>query len=201
MSSLLKKSLWGLGFFALLTLLGVARFVWLSSSFDPKEPLSLPDKVIVYSGHATMVAGGFLAGYPEVAQEAFYLHVPGPERRYWRSDFPAHSPLVQEHMAVLRKQIVNGQSRATTRVAWTHYTQANQRWGLALNALQLVAERSKGHIHYQGTVECSYPEDAPIVLPTGLGFGIPLNEGLYRSLEKAGWLHPYDAVWVWSEEL
>ena len=199
--STFRKTVWIMGTISLLVMIGLSRFVWLSVSFDPSEQLSFPDKVVVYSGHAMMVGGGFVAGYSEVAQEALYLHIPGPDRRHWRSNFPAQSPLVQEHMEKLRKKIARGKSQASTRVVWHHYTEANQRWGLALNALRIIAERANGRIRYRGIVECSYPEDALITLPTGLGVGIPLNEGLYRSLEEAGWLHPYNAVWHWSKPI
>lgn len=192
-----------IGFAAILLLavLGAARFSYISTSYEPSTVLPIYDKAIIYCGHAAMVAGGFVAGYPEVAQEAFYMHIPGPKEQQWQPEFPSRSPRVQKHVEALEAQVRSGASNATSRVAWTHYTPANQRYALALNPLSVEAERSNGKIHYRGTVECSYPEDALIRIHTGLGINIPLNEGLYRALEKAGWLHPYDAVWVWSEPL
>jgi len=199
--SVLKKSLLGLSAVVLLFTLGVSHFIWINETFDPDEPLSVLEKTVVYSGHATMVAGGFLVGYTEVAQEAFYLHIDGPEKREWRSSFPSSSPRVQKALEGLRADLRSGARHATATVAWPRYTAENGRHALALNSFQITSKKAgDGGVIYRGVVRCSYPEDAPVTIRTGL-FAFRLNEGVYRALEKAGWLHPYDAVWRWREPL
>lgn len=191
----------GLAGLVLVAALFVARFLSLSEEYDPDTPLPVYDKVVVYTAHATMVAGGFVWGYREVAQEAFYLHVPGPGERTWRSDFPSASPRVQKHVQTLRDRIMGGQRSAQVRVTWAGYAPESQRFGLALNALDLTARRDGDSIVYTGVVECSYPEQAALSVTLVEGVTLTLEEGLYRALERSGWLHPYDARWTWREPL
>jgi hypothetical protein len=186
---------------AVVAAVAVGRFVALSADYDPGEPLSVPDRAVVYAGHATMVAGGVAAGYTEVAQEAFYLHVPGSGSRTWHSDFPSESPRVQDQLTRIRRALRQGQSSASAQVVWRSYTPENQRFGLALNPLDVTGRREGNQVVYRAVVECSYPRKARIDLPILGGLSIPLEEGLYRALERAGWLHPYDAVWTWTGPL
>lgn len=187
--------------FLLLAAIGAARFVHLSSSYKPGDKLSLIDKAVVYSGHATMVVGGYVVGYREVAAEAFYLHVPGPARREWYSCFPSRSPLVQEAQRKVEQQIRSGAPHGTAHVSWSGYQADTQRWSLALHSMYLVGKPKGKDILYLGAVEISYPEESNTLIDTGFGFSIPLEPGLYRALEKAGWLHPYVAHWYWKKSL
>lgn len=198
---LLKYGALTISVFLLLATIGALRFVHLSSFYEPGDKLSLVDKAIVYSGHATMVAGGYAVGYREVAAEAFYLHVPGPDRREWYSCFPSRSPLVQEGQRKVKQQIRSGAPHGTARVSWHGYKAATQRWSLALNSMHLVGKPNGEDILYLGVVEISYPEQSNTLIETSFGLSIPLEEGLYRALEKEGWLHPYVAHWYWKESV
>lgn len=180
---------------------GVAHFLWICQTYEPDESLSTLEKVTVYSGHATMVAGGFVTGHTEVAQEAFYLHIDGPDKRQWYSDFPARSPKVRAAMKRMNEKLRDDAPHTRSTVTWTHYTYENQKYGLALNSFDIAATvTDEGDVIYRGEVECSYPEDAPVTLDAG-PFEVTLNEGVYHALEDAGWLHPYRAVWWWKGPL
>lgn len=186
---------------AFIALLGVSHFVWISHNYEPGDSLCFAEKLTVYSGHAAMVAGGFVTGHPEVAQEAFYLHIDGPEKREWFSRFPAGSRRVQKAMKKTNAKLKGGAPHARATVAWPRYTYNNQRYGLALNSFDIVATLTDdGDVMYRGAVECSYPEDAPVTIGPG-SFQFTLNEGVYHALQDAGWLHPYTAVWWWDGPL
>jgi hypothetical protein len=173
--------------------------------------LTFRDRLGVYGLNAVMGAGGWLAGFPEVAAETLALAWPGAPARSWSSDFAMGSPRVR---AVVREALSalpaapNGTEvdLPARRVSWPSYghDEDSMRVALALNSpfwLRGHARRTGATwtIQLAGTAAVAYPRR--FLLPLGvLRDGQPwgLDEGLFWDLQQAGWLHPYTAEWRWA---
>jgi hypothetical protein len=172
---------------------------------------STRDLLGVYGLNLVMGAGGYLVGYPEVADETLALAWPGAPVRRWDSDFAMGSPKVR---AAVREMVrglpASGASQAilpSQSVDWPTYgfETDSMRVALAVNCPFLIEGR--GHrddggawiLDLSGTARIAYPRRA--FIPLGVrrnGKPWGLDEGLFWVLEERGWLHPYTAVWSWS---
>ena len=157
---------------------------------------SARDKLGIYGLNLAMGAVGALVGFPEVAMETLLLTVPGPRERTFASDFPMRSPKVRTAARAML-----GDPRPRT-VVWSYEPSESARVALACNALHLVGEPvrqgSRRGVEIRGTVEISYADRYFLEMAHFPGRTIGVEEGLFRMLEVAGWLHPYDAVWIWT---
>lgn len=70
------------------------------------------------------------------------------------------------------------------------------RYALALNPCTLTIDNNN---KYTLKVRIEYPESSEIIL-LEKPFKIIVEEGLFHYLQKNGWLHPYDAIWVYEKK-
>jgi len=135
--------------------------------------------------------------YPEAAKESILLMFPadGGSRRF-KSGFFLDSRVV--------RNTLRGKSRnCKLPVRWnlSEYAAGGHeaRYALALNPCELRVETVGGTIRYIAKVRVEYPDRAEAVLLRG-PFEIRVEEGLFGYLQKRGWLHPYDAEWVYPDK-
>ncbi|HUB08749.1 MAG TPA: hypothetical protein VMB50_17205 [Myxococcales bacterium] len=207
--------------------LGLAGSVAFASSFErdlgtrllelarrkDAATLTFRDRLGLYGLNAVMGAGGWLAGFPEVAGETLALAWPGPPVRTWSSDFAMGSPRVRsalgKALAALPPSPEGTEVElATLRIAWPTYSrdEDSMRVALALNSPFFLGGRARRTgqgrgwvVDLTGTAVVAYPHRffLPLgVLPDGQPWG--LDEGLFWALQRAGWLHPYTAEWHWT---
>ena len=154
------------------------------------------EKLGIYGLNLAMGVVGSAAGFPEAGVETLLLMVPGPSERVFESDFPMRSPKVREAaLAMLR-------SPTPRTVVWAYEPSESARVALACNALHLtgkrVEENGRRGVQIRGRVDVSYADRYFLVMGRIPGRTIGIEEGLFRMIERAGWLHPYDAVWSWT---
>lgn len=155
------------------------------------DELSFREKANVYGLHIIMALAAFPM-YPEASREALGLHRRSAGgTRMWRSAFFLKSKRIRETLA--------GGTTDTMNVRWgiRDYAlgKAEARFALALNPCRLTIRRTPAGTVYQATVRVEYPMSAEAVLiPKPME--VRVEEGLFGYLQRCGWLHPYDAVWI-----
>lgn len=172
---------------------------------------STRDKLGVYGLNVIMALGGFVAGFPEVAQETLSLCLQGPSTRTWHSDFAMRSPKVRAKIRQLIEFADNQGSveqpltLPTASIAWRSYSMSSDsaRVALALNSplvLGGTAHREGAHwrLELVGRARAEYPRRSLLPLFSLEGERVELDEGLFWVLQENGWLHPYMAEWRWS---
>jgi hypothetical protein len=130
--------------------------------------------------------------YPEVSKETLLMMFPADNGiRNFESDFFLKSDKIQQ-------AIRSGKSR----VSWSTKDYAlgkkEARYALALNPCTLTVKTENSKTYYTVTVPIEYPEKLSVML-LSYPIQVTLEEGLFGYLQKAGWLHPYRAVWQFSE--
>ena len=183
---------------------------------DGARAFSFRDQIGVYGLNLVMGFGGYLAGYPEVADETISLAWPGAQVRTWASSFAMRSPQVREAVRKMVKGLPAADTAAiilpAQSVSWSSYGFSEDllRVALAVNCPFLIEGTGRREIdakgsygpwilELKGTARIAYPRRG--FLPLGVrGNGKPwgLDEGLFWVLEERGWLQPYTAVWRWS---
>lgn len=131
--------------------------------------------------------------YPEVARESFLLMFPCEEgERRFKGAFFLDSKLVQKKIRRLKA----GDS-VSVRWSGNDYVLGRReaRYALALNPCRITLMSSAKPHRYEARVAVSYPPRAKVAV---IGGPLPLyvEEGLFAYLQRCGWLHPYEAVWV-----
>ncbi|RMF89525.1 MAG: hypothetical protein D6736_08215 [Nitrospinota bacterium] len=155
-----------------------------------------------------MAAGGWLAGFREVAAETLLLAIPGPNERQWASDMPMRSPKVRRVLAeMLREARRSGQTDYKLRkyrIGWSYNPRHESiRTALALNPFTITGHAIKHGdrwlLKLRGTVRIEYSRKYKLMLFRSLrGRKIVIDEGLFWVLQERGWFFPYQAVWTWS---
>ncbi len=152
------------------------------------------DKLGIYGLNLVMGVSGGLLGFPEVAAETLLLAIPGPKTRVFHSDFPLASPMVRQEVAAMMKRKQPGSKE----LFWRYDASESFRAGLALNSLVLTGTPNEAGWTFTGVVQVSYPQRYRLVLGSFGGHTFQIEEGLFGMLERAGWLHPYEAAWTWT---
>lgn len=167
------------------------------------EALTVRDRAGIWVLNLGMAAGGLCAGFPEVALETLLLAVPGPPERRFRSGFAGGSPKVRAVIEGYRGSLRGeGPVRLPPRVVRWGLDGGHAEWrrGLALDAFTItgvaVREGDVWRLDLEGRVPVDYHGGYRLPLVPGL---LWIDETLYDALERRGDLHPYTAVWVWSE--
>ena len=155
----------------------------------------------------TMVAGGFAAGYDEVAQEQLLMYVQGPKVRVFDDDFAMSSEKVRLALVDFARRLeatgasVDALAMTERRIALDGRLDA-QRVSLALNPLDLAARATRQGRRWQiavaGRVDVRYPRHARVTLFSLGGVPFQFEEGLFWALQERGLLHPYVAEWRWT---
>ncbi len=160
------------------------------------DAFSAREKLGIYGLNLAMGVTGAAVGFPEVAMETLLLTIPGGPVRNFESDFPMRSPKVRDAVAAM---LVDSRPRT---VAWAYSGQDSMRVALACNSLHLtgepVVDDGRRGLRVSGRVQISYAERYFLVIGRIPGRTLGIEEGLFRMLERAGWLFPYDAVWTWT---
>jgi len=157
--------------------------------------LDFIEKFNVYGLNIVMSVMGY-PFYPEVSLESFYLAFPSKGGvRYFQNDFFLESKKIREALTAQPK-------KSDMVVKWNinDYSMGSSeaRFALALNACFLKIKTSAAKTIYEAKVRVEYPASSEVTL-IKKPVEIKVEEGLFAYLQKAGWLQPYDAVWV-SEE-
>ncbi|MGC8770675.1 MAG: hypothetical protein ACP5Q5_05440 [Brevinematia bacterium] len=150
------------------------------------------EKYSIYGLNLAMSFFGF-PFYPEVSLETFLLIFKTPNNyRIFKNDFFLSSKRVQLAISDYKK----GTSKI---IKWniSDYSFGNKesRYALALNPCILRIDENNKYIL---KVRVEYPEHSEIIL-LEKPVKIIVEEGLFHYLQKIGWLHPYDAVWINAE--
>jgi hypothetical protein len=180
---------------------------------DGANAFSYRDRLGVYGLNLVMGAGGYVVGFPEVADETLALIWPGDPLRHWGSDFAMASPKVRTAIREMVKGIpTTAGSDAvlpSRSVDWSGYGFSTDamRVALAVNCpflLDGTGKRAAGSsgpwtLELEGTARIAYPRRG--FIPLGVrrnGKPWGLDEGIFWVLQERGWLHPYTAMWRWS---
>jgi hypothetical protein len=167
------------------------RISWYAKVRQGKE-LRLDEKLGIYGLNAIMALFA-LPFSPEASRETFLLMFPARDglRRFEGSFF------LRSEKALAALRAIRG--REEVRIAWSvsDYAlgKAESRSALALNPCVLSVEEDDGHVFCSARVRVEYPAASEVVL-LEKPFRIVCQEGLFGYLQKIGWLHPYDAVWI-----
>jgi hypothetical protein len=171
------------------------------------QRLSTRDLASIWTLHAAIAAGGWLAGYPEASRETAGLLFRGPAERVHRSDFAMRSPAVRRAVAeALAAAEAAGAAEFTItpkRLAFAYDpARESMRVALALNPTTVSGRAVRDHRGWradmQATVRVAYPRHAVLHLLDVRGRSIVIDEGLFWALQERGLLHPYVATWQWS---
>lgn len=170
------------------------------------EALSVRERAGIWLLNLGMAGGGALVGFPEVALETLLLAVPGPQERTFRSSFPRGSARVRAAVDGWRPLLRTDADRVAlppVRVTFSSAGgHAEWRRGLALNPLTLDGEATRDGegwaLRLTGRVEVDYTPGARLSLVPG---ALWIDQTLFDALERRGDLHPYTAVWVWTERV
>lgn len=157
--------------------------------------LSFIEKFNVYGLNIVMSLLGYPV-YPEVSVESFYIAFPSKNGvRYFHKDFFLESKKIRDALSVNP-----GKSEMLVRWSIDDYSlgSSEARFALALNSCFLKVKRSGTKTIYEAKVRVEYPMSSEVTL-IKKPVEIKVEEGIFGYLQKAGWLHPYDAVWVAGE--
>jgi hypothetical protein len=156
------------------------------------QDLNFAEKSSIYGLNLLIgiVAYPFL---PEVSQETILLAFPDKDGiRYFESDFFLKSDKITQALATLP-------DKTPKWISWSHseYGVGNEesRFALALNACLIEKIESDHFVTYTARVQIDYPMKSEVVL-MDKPLQIKVEEGLFGYLQKVGWLHPYEAVWI-----
>lgn len=162
---------------------------------ENNEELGFIEKFNVYGLNIAMSAFGYPV-YPEVSLETFYLAFPSKNGvRYFHNGFFLKSKKIREALSAQP-----GKSEMIVRWKVDDYSMGSSeaRFALALNACFLKIKKTGTKTVYEAKVRVEYPASSEVVLMKK-PLEIKVEEGLFAYLQKAGWLHPYNAVWAAKE--
>jgi hypothetical protein len=131
--------------------------------------------------------------YPEISIESFFLIFPAKnETRYFYSDFFMKSKIIS-------KMLTDNPDKSILYISWktSDYSFGNfeARYALALNPCCLKIIKANGIIKYTANVRAEYPMHSEVIILKN-PIEIKCEEGLFWYLQKAEWLHPYNAIWI-----
>ena len=142
----------------------------------------------------TMAAGGYVAGFPEVAKMTYHLQFGEGETLEADGQFLLESEKVRKSLSKLRSV------GSTTRVAWTHdqMWEDSPRVAMAANPMnfkRIAPDPMTGCPRYVGSIWVSYPDHAKTTLVPGV---LEVEEGMFKELEHRGKMKPYLAEYTLS---
>ena len=146
--------------------------------------------------NVVMALGGYVAGYPEVADETLLLFVPGVgETREFQSDFAMRASEIRKAARELVRRLDEGEAAPRTTVRLDGPLQVRLAFSVPF---ELRAVRVPGGIDFTVHTAIIYPRRAAFPLgPSPTGAPILFDEGIYWVLQERGWFHPYWANWSW----
>jgi hypothetical protein len=163
--------------------------LFLAGCYISPNPQSETFESEVTAMNLTMAAGGYVAGFPEVAKMTYHLQFGGGEPLNENGDFLLESEKVRKTLSGLKR--VGSSARAV----WTH----NQMWQdsprVAFAANPMIFTRVKDDPEsncprYVGKIWVSYPDSAKTTLIPGV---LEVQEGAFKELERRGKMKPYMA--------
>jgi hypothetical protein len=169
-------------------------FLLLTGCYISPDPRSETFERDATALNLTMAAGGYVAGFPEVAKMTYHLQFGEGKPLEEKGDFLLESSKVRGALSKLKRV------GASTRVVWTH----NQMWEdsprVAFAANPMVFTRvhddpASGCPSYVGKIWVSYPESAKTTLIPGV---LEVQEGSFKELERRGKMKPYSAIYSLS---
>lgn len=148
------------------------------------------EKFSIYGLNLAMSIIGY-PFFPEVSKETFLLSFETKDqKRTFNSDFFMNSQKVQSAIQFYKP-------KQTNEIKWkvSEYVLGNKeaRFALALNPCTLKVENQK----YALQVHIKYPPSCEVVL-LSKPRKIIVEEGLFHYLQVVGWLHPYQATWIYE---
>lgn len=179
---------------------------------DGPAALSLPECAGIYIFGLAMGLGGYVAGYPDAANEHLGLYRLNDTGITVTSDFPMQSPKIRKVLDDFAKTLPKvpgaGEQKLAKRRVNFRMGEDSRAIFYALNPLDLSATakpEGTGYLVYaRGDVNVSYPPKAKTPLFSvsprfGRGGATTLfaEEGLFWALQERGWLKPYPYTRVW----
>lgn len=156
------------------------------------QELKIIEKINIYGLNLIMSVIAYPI-YPEVAKESFYLCLPSKEnKRVFKSKFFLKSQKIKE---ILKDIKVNEKHKATWSTSEYKFGNSEARYALALNPCSVSIEENDSKLYCKAKVKVEYPMSCEVTL-INWPVTIKVEEGLFGYLQKCGWLHPYDAIWV-----
>jgi hypothetical protein len=133
--------------------------------------------------------------YPEVSLESLLLIFPTKNGcRAFKNGFFLKSPKIN-------KAIMAECGNDTIIVMWKlkdySFGAKEARYALALNPCRIIKKKIGAKDIYETKVRVEYPMKSEVTLMK-YPIELKIEEGLFGYLQKAGWLHPYDAIWMGS---
>ena len=162
------------------------------TKIQQSEQLSFREKFNIYGLNIFMSVVSYPL-YPEVAKESFMMAFRTKTgTRVFEDDFFLKSPKIAQ-------AVKNSKLGKPFIVKWrgAEYAmgQTESRFALALNPCRMIIKKEGSNLITVARVSVSYPENYVAIL-THQPFEIKIQEGLFSYLQKCGWLHPYEAVWI-----
>jgi hypothetical protein len=167
------------------------RISWFAKVREGKG-LRLHEKLGIYGLNAVMALFA-LPFSPEASRETFFLMFPARNgaRRFEGSFF------LRSEKALSALKARRGREEVLVSWSVSEYALGNaeSRCALALNPCFLSVAEEDGRVFCSARVRVEYPSVCEVVL-LEKPLRIVCQEGLFGYLQKIGWLHPYDAVWI-----
>lgn len=171
---------------------------------DGPDSLSVVQRSTVYLLHSLAAAEQHLVGHPDSARALSSVMVPGPEKRTFRSDHLMDSEGVRRRIALFAKRLGSiGKSIAEVSMKDVpmdirldpERTQHTHHADLSAKARRTPRGWS---IRATARIPMGYPRDHDLPVLTLSGSTLTIRETLFWALERAEWLFPYEAEWIWS---
>jgi len=157
--------------------------------------LSFREKTNVYLLNVYMSLTA-LPLYPEIGMESLLMGFPSArsERRF-ESGFFLGSDKIQQKL----RRMKPGQTESVVWSAQNYLLGHNEaRYSLALNPCRIAFRQEGSTRIYEVRVPVKYPDKSLVTL-MAWPVEIRIEEGLFGYLQRVGWMHPYEAVWVHRE--
>lgn len=156
------------------------------------QQLSYKEKTSIY-GLNILIGIIALPIYPEVAIETLLLLFPTQTgKRVFNNDFFMQSKAIQ-------KALNNRQKKVSWPLSNYQLGHKESRFALALNPCTLQIKETANKTQIMAQVQVKYPPNLKVNL-LSQPIKISVQEGLFAYLQNIGWLHPYEAVWVYEKE-
>ncbi|MBN2653002.1 MAG: hypothetical protein JXR63_11520 [Spirochaetales bacterium] len=173
---------------------------------NAQEMLTAKDRLGIYGLNLIMGIAAYPI-YPEVAKETLYLAIKPQKNnlRHFKSNFAKNSEKIKTEINQLLIEVEKFKNwethTKTARIFWSaddyNFNNPEARYALALNPAKLVLTMVNCEKHYKINVilevKIEYPQSSCVTLISNPE--LKIEEGLFHTLQKEGWLFPYTAIW------
>ena len=145
--------------------------------------------------------------YPEASVETLCMFLPGKEKRIFHVTGIPQSGIILEQINKREAILTDRFSNQSTALRWdeSEYSKnpfgKEARYSLAFNGGRIWTEKNsvsnRNGIQIRIEIDIRYPKNSYVTLLRKPK--LQVEEGLFWVLQEKKWLHPYKAVWIYSE--